>query len=313
MPGLPYYFCTMIDQKQLLHTENLELLATQVVEGFITGLHKSPFHGFSVEFAEHRLYNTGESTRNIDWKLYARTDKLFVKRFEEETNLRCALFIDTSSSMYHPKVLENTKLRFSVMAAASLLMLLKRQRDAAGLFLFDENIHVATEIKSSATHYKNLLFQLSGLLQKEEPVKKGTQLADTLHLLAERLHRRSLVMIFSDMFEDTASAEALFAALQHLRFNKHEVILFHTVDVTRELEFEFDNRPYLLEDAESGEKIKLFPAEVRELYLQKMNAFYTELRHRCAHYQIDFVETDVNKSLEQILMAFFTRRSRMRV
>lgn len=313
MPGLPCYFCAMIDQKQLLHTENLELLASQVVEGFITGLHKSPFHGFSVEFAEHRLYNTGESTRNIDWKLFARTDKLFVKRFEEETNLRCALFLDTSSSMYHPKVGETSKLRFSVLAAANLLMLLKRQRDASGLFLFDEDIHLATEIKSSATHYKNLLYQLSGLLQKEEQNKKGTHLADTLHLLAERLHRRSLVMIFSDMFEDTQSADALFAALQHLRFNKHEVILFHTVDASRELDFTFDNRPYLLEDAETGEKVKLFPSEVRDLYLEKMNAFYKELRHRCAHYQIDFVETDINKSLEQVLMAFFTRRSRMRV
>ena len=302
-----------MDPRELLQAENLELLATQVVEGFITGMHKSPFHGFSVEFAEHRLYNTGESTRNIDWKLYARTDKLFVKRFEEETNLRCALFIDTSSSMYHPEVQSHNKLKFSILGAASLLQLLKRQRDAAGLFLFDEQIHTQTEVKSSGTHFKNLMLELSALMDRKPPKNVGSNISDSLHLLAERIHRRSLVIIFSDMFENPGDETLLFEALQHLKYNKHEVILFHTANKKLEIDFELQDRPYLLEDAETGEKVKLYPSEVREIYLKKMGAYYRELKARCAQYHIDFIETDINQSVEQVLMSFFTRRKRMRV
>jgi len=302
-----------MDPRDLLQAENLELLATQVVEGFITGMHKSPFHGFSVEFAEHRQYNVGESTRNIDWKLYARTDKLFVKRFEEETNLRCALFIDTSSSMYHPEVNANNKLKFSILAAASLLQLLKRQRDAAGLFLFDEQIHTQTEVKSSGTHYKNLMLELSALMNREPAKNVGSNISESLHLLAERIHRRSLVIIFSDMFENPGDEAVLFEALQHLKYNKHEVILFHTANKKLELDFDLQDRPYVLEDAETGEKVKLYPSEVRDIYLKKMGAYYRELKTRCAQYHIDFVETDINQSVEQVLMSFFTRRKRMRV
>jgi uncharacterized protein (DUF58 family) len=302
-----------MDPRTILKAENLELLASQVVEGFITGMHKSPFHGFSVEFAEHRLYNTGESTRNIDWKLYARTDKLFVKRFEEETNLRCAIFVDTSSSMYYPESEQMNKLKFSVLAAASLLQLLKRQRDASGLFMFDEDIHLQTEVKSSSTHYKNLSLELSSLLEKNPPQQKKSNIAQSLHLLAERIHRRSLVIIFSDMFEYSEQEDELFEALQHLKYNKHEVILFHTTDRQKELEFDLENRPYLLEDAETGEKVKLFPSEVKDIYLEKMNHFYKMLKARCAQYRIDFIETDVQQSVEQVLLSFFTRRKKMRI
>ena len=188
---------TYFEDFDLRQVDNIELLAKQVVEGFIIGLHKSPFHGFSVEFAEHRLYNPGESTKNIDWKVYARSDKMFIKRYEEETNLRCQIVIDTSSSMYFP---ENdgkkpNKLQFSALAAASLMNLLKRQRDAYGLSIFDNKLHQHTKCKSSNTHYRLLLTYLDALI-KDQTKQKSTSAAECLHQIAESIHRRSLVVIF---------------------------------------------------------------------------------------------------------------------
>ncbi len=159
-----------IHQHKLQQFSHLELIAKQVVEGFITGLHKSPFHGFSVEFAEHRLYNTGESTKNIDWKLYGRTDKIFVKRYEEETNLRCQIIIDNSSSMYFPiEKDKQNKITFSVYCAAAMIQLLKVQRDAAGLSTFSEKIELHTQAKSSPVHYKMLFNELEKLLFPHQP------------------------------------------------------------------------------------------------------------------------------------------------
>lgn len=181
----------MIDIKQLESLASLELIAKQVVEGFITGLHKSPFHGFSVEFAEHRLYNNGESTKNIDWKLYARTDKLFVKRFEEETNLRCHILLDTSSSMYYPlkekaAFPDLNKISFSVYAAAALMHLLTKQRDAVAFAAFSDKIECNTPVKSSPSHLKYLFGLLENYLDLEKgKEKKNTNIAETLHLLAE--------------------------------------------------------------------------------------------------------------------------------
>ncbi|MEM9548789.1 MAG: DUF58 domain-containing protein, partial [Bacteroidota bacterium] len=229
------------DDKDLRQLDNLELLAKQVVEGFIIGLHKSPFHGFSVEFAEHRLYNQGESTKDIDWKVYARSDKMFVKRFEEETNLRCQIVLDTSSSMYFPKSKGKSpnKLEFSAMAAASLMNLLKKQRDAFGLSLFDNELREHTRCKSSTTHYRLLLTYLDKLIQ-DKTENKQTAAAQALHQIADSIHKRSLVVIFSDMFDDKDQGEQLFSALQHLRHAKHEVILFHVVDKKHEVEFEYE-------------------------------------------------------------------------
>jgi len=214
----------LLDNLEVRDLGNLELLAKQVVEGFIIGLHKSPFHGFSVEFAEHRLYNPGESTKNIDWKVFARTDKLFTKRFEEETNLRCQIVIDASSSMYFPKESESNKLQFSSLAAAALMNLLKKQRDAFGLSIFDSAVRNHTKAKSSTAHYRLLLTYLDKLLNNPED-NKTTAAAQALHQIADSIHRRSLVVIFSDMFEQSEATDQLFSALQHLKHNKHEVIL----------------------------------------------------------------------------------------
>ncbi|MBC7425621.1 MAG: DUF58 domain-containing protein [Bacteroidia bacterium] len=289
---------------------SLDLMARQVVEGFITGLHRSPFHGFSVEFAEHRLYNTGESTRNIDWKLYGRTDKLFVKRFEEETNLRCHLLIDASSSMFFPDK-EKSKIKFATLGAAVLANLLKMQRDAFGLTVFDESIIDQTEVKSSSGHYQNIISKLE-LLQNSTPVQKKTDVAKALGVLADQIHRRSLVVIFSDMFDAGDNDEKLFAALQHLKFRKHEVVLFHVSDAGKELEFDYQNRPYKFVDVESGEEIKLYPDEVREHYLTKMNEFYANLKAKCNQYKIEFIEADINKDFSQVVLPFLLKRQKMR-
>lgn len=296
--------------------ENLELLAKQVVEGFIIGLHKSPFHGFSVEFAEHRLYNQGESTKNIDWKVYARTNKMFVKRFEEETNLRCQIIMDTSSSMYFPEQADErtfsvNKLQFSALAAASLMNLLRKQRDAFGLSLFDQELSIHTRCKSSTSHYKLLLTYLEKVIG--EPKKnKQTQAATALHQIADSIHKRSLVIIFSDMFDHTSSQEHLFSALQHLKHSKHEVILFDVVDHALELEFEFKNRPYLFVDMESGEQIRLQSNEVKDYYQNRLKGMKEELKQKCLQYKIDYVEADINKGFHPILQSYLVKRSKMK-
>jgi uncharacterized protein (DUF58 family) len=291
----------------------LEFLAKQVVEGFITGLHKSPFHGFSVEFAEHRLYNKGESTRHIDWKLYARTDKLFVKRYEEETNLRSQILIDTSSSMLFPygKKYPQNKLSFSVLISAALIYLLNKQRDAVGLTYFSDNIELHTEARLSSVHMKRLYAELSRLLNRDEyQLKKGTSLADTLHNVAEQIHKRSLVIIFSDMISDM-NLEEIFSALQHLRHNKHEVILFHVIDKSLELEFDYQNRPYKFVDLESGKSIKINPNDVREMFQQQSIADYEELKLKCAQYKIDFVETDIKGDFKEVLIPYLIKRQKL--
>jgi uncharacterized protein (DUF58 family) len=306
---------SLLDEQSVRNLGNLDLLAKQVVEGFIIGLHKSPFHGFSVEFAEHRIYNPGESTKNIDWKVYARTGKMFTKRFEEETNLRCQIVIDTSSSMYFPEVTKKSKapinkLRYSALCAASLMNLLKKQRDAFGLSLFDEKVNMHTKCKSSTTHYRLLLTYLDKLIENPEH-NRATNATQALHEIAENTHRRSLVVIFSDMFEHMDDNDELFAALQHLKHNKHEVVLFHVTDKKHEQEFEFENRPYIFVDMETGEKVRLQTNQVKDYYKEKMSTYIDELKMKCLQYRIDFVEADINKGFRQVLQAYLVKRSKM--
>ena len=297
--------------KDLQDFGNLELLSQQVVEGFITGLHKSPFHGFSVEFAEHRLYNTGDSVKNVDWKLYGRTDKLFVKRFEEETNLRCQIVIDVSSSMYYPDQFFN-KLLFSVYASASLMYLFKKQRDAFGLSFFSDQLELTTTAKSTTAHHIYLFSELEKLMNRKSS-GHPTDVASAMHQLAEQIHKRSLVIIFSDMLE-AESAEGLnkiFASLQHLKHNKHEVIIFNVLDHKMELGFEFDNRPYHFIDIESGEDLKIHPNNVRESYLEAVNSYHKELKLKCAQYKIDFVDADIHAGFYQVLHSYLIKRAKM--
>jgi uncharacterized protein (DUF58 family) len=306
---------SILEKYNLRTLNNLELLAKQVVEGFIIGLHKSPFHGFSVEFAEHRLYNQGEPTKNIDWKVYARTDRLYTKKYEEETNLRCQIVIDNSSSMHFPPVddpnsLDMNKFRFSVLAAASLMNLLRKQRDAFGLSLFDEELTQHTQCKSSMTHYRLLLTFLQQALNEPSKQKK-TATAEALHKIADRVHKRSMVILFSDMFENQDELDELFAGLQHLKHNKHEVVLFHTLDKAKEVDFEYSNRPYIFEDIETGERLKLRPKEVKERYREQTKAFMKELKMKCLQYKIQFIETDIQEGFHPILQSFLVQRQKM--
>lgn len=298
-----------IDIQQIQKLENLELIAKQVVEGFITGLHKSPFHGFSVEFAEHRLYNTGESTKHVDWKLFGRTDKLFVKRYEEETNLRCQLVIDASSSMYFPENSVN-KLQFSIYAAAALMNLLKKQRDAFGLSVFSDKLDVHTPAKSSTVHQKLILNELEKLINTPN-INKGTSAVKSLHTIAESIHKRSLIILFSDMME-SGDIEKIFAALQHLKHRKHEVVIFHTMNKDKELEFNFENRPYQFVDMETGEEIKLHPNEVKYNYIEQINKQKKELELKCGQYGIDFVEVDIENGFHSVLLSYLIKRKKMR-
>ncbi len=301
------------EAKNMFGIKNLEILANQVVEGFITGLHKSPFHGFSVEFAEHRLYNKGESTRHIDWKLYAKTDKLFVKRYEEETNLRCHIIIDNSASMHYPLLknpsLENlNKIGFSVVASAALLEILKRQRDAYGLSIYAEKNEYYAPAKGSERHRRMLLNNLEKILEHQSHTQTKTYTA--LHEIAEKIHRRSMIFLFTDMFQADKEESVLFEALRHLKYNKHEVILFHTYDGKHELDFDFDNSPKKFIDVETGEHINLYADTVKENYKNSVLTYFNELKMKCMQYKIDYVPVDINKGFEQILTTYLISRKR---
>lgn len=300
-----------INKADLAKFGDLEFIAKQAVEGFITGMHKSPFHGFSVEFAEHRLYNKGESTKHIDWKLFGKTDKLFTKKYEEETNLRCQIVIDTSSSMHFPLDKKMNKLRFSAYSAASLIELLKRQRDAVGLSFFDTEINLHTENKTSTRHHVYLYSELEKLLNtynKEHTAKTST--AESIHQIAELTHQRSLVVIFTDLLDPKDSNEDFFHAIQHLKHNKHEVIVFHTIDKSIEMDFELENRPYEFVDLESGEKIKLNPSQIKEKYLSEIKNHFSSIKETCGSYGVDFVTADINEGYNQILMNYMIKRNK---
>jgi len=298
--------------QEIRQLANLELLARQVVEGFITGLHQSPFHGFSVEFAEHRLYNNGESVKNIDWKLFAKTDKLFVKQFEEETNLRSYLLLDTSSSMNYPQK-GLSKLQFSVYAIASLMYLFKKQRDAFGLGLFSDKIDWLSQARSTSTH----LFYLFAELEKaynQPRINTQTDLSNVIHHIAEEVHQRSMIIVFSDMLENSMNAEktqALFAALQHLKYNKHEVIIFNVSDYQHEIDFKFDNRPHHFVDMESGEEIKVHPGRVRESYRAALNQYRHELELKCAQYKVDIIDANIHEGYNHLLKTYLVKRNKV--
>ena len=295
--------------------QHLELLANQVVEGFISGMHKSPFHGFSAEFAEHKVYNVGESTKHIDWKLFAKTDRLYTKRFEEETNLRCHIIIDNSSSMHYPKLKDHqqfyeNKIGFSVLASAVLMNLLKKQRDAVGLSVFSDKYEYYAPEKGSDRHHRMILNALEGLLEKPA-VKKSTDTITFLHQIAEKIHRRSMIILFTDMFQsgsDTSGEEALFSALQHLKHNKHKVVLFHVVDNKTELNFDFDNAPRKFIDVESGEEVAVFADNVKEEYEKQVESYFKKLALTCAQNRIKYISVGVDESFEKILMTYLVEK-----
>ena len=294
--------------------KNLELLAKQVVEGFIAGMHKSPFHGFSAEFAEHKIYNQGESTKHIDWKLYAKTDRLYTKRYDEETNLRCHIIVDNSTSMHYPDSagtdLGNlNKIAFSALASASLMHILKKQRDAVGLSIYSDNYDFYSPEKGSERHHQMLLAKLSqAVISKVN--SKSTETYKFLHQIAEKIHRRSLIFVFTDMFQTTEDDEKIFEALRHLKHNKHEVVMFHVFDKSKEQVFDFDNRPKRFVDVETGETIDLYPDTVRDNYETAVKSYFENIKNRCGQYRIKYVEADINTGFNQILTTYMIERQK---
>ncbi len=299
-----------ISLKHIREIGNIELLARQIVEGFITGLHKSPYHGFSVEFAEHQLYNSGESTRHIDWKVFAKTDRLYTKKYEEETNLRCHLVLDCSSSMYYPQHSKG-KITFSIMAAAALTYLLQKQRDAVGIFTFTDRLDIQTPVRSSSTHAHKLLLILERLLKKDVQ-NESTSIAPVLHEIAQKIHKRSLVILLTDMFHNQNQHEEVFTALQHLKHRKNEVLIFHITDHDTELNFEFEDRPYEFIDLESGAKTRLVPGQIKDSYQAAMKQYLQQLRMKCNQFKIDLVEVDIKDSFQKVLTQYLIKRARMK-
>ncbi|QCK14833.1 DUF58 domain-containing protein [Mangrovivirga cuniculi] len=299
----------MKDQDNKIY-KNFEFLARQLVEGFITGHHKSPYHGFSVEFAEHNPYNTGESTRHIDWKVFARTDKLYTKRYEEETNLRCRLLIDHSASMHYPEP-EKEKLQYSLLAAAALSYLMQKQRDAVSVGFFSDKMDTQTDCKSTEKHLSNIYSLLEKELLNQAP-KGVTKLSEVLHTVAGTIHKRSLVILFSDFISDAEQLEEVSVALQHLKHKKHEVVIFHVYDSETELNLNLDDRPYLFIDKETGEKLKLNPSEVKKEYHKTQLEEFAKIENRCRELKMDFVPLDIRKDLKNVLLTYLNKRKRMR-
>ena len=302
--------------EQIKIASNIEFFARQVVEGFITGKHKSPYHGFSVEFAEHKLYNNGESTRHIDWKLFARSDKLFVKRFEEETNLRCQIVIDTSSSMFYPNFsnisLENpNKIVFSVYASSVLMQLFKKQRDAVGLSTYSAEIENHIVSKTSSRHHQLIYNEFEKILSIDAKLsERKSATISSLHEIAERINQRSLVILFTDLISDN-NLEDIFDAFRHLKHKKNEVILFHLSDVSKEQKLEFENKPYNFVDVESGENIKINPSHYKENYVEKVDSYLNKMRLKCLQYKIDLIEVDINNGYDQIITSYLLKRQKI--
>jgi uncharacterized protein (DUF58 family) len=299
-----------IKVEDIIKFNNLELLAKLVVDGFITGLHRSPYHGFSVEFAEHKPYNTGDSVRYVDWKLYSKTDKLFVKSYEEETNLRCYILVDCSSSMYYP--LETYgKLSFSLLAAASISKILQKQRDAVSLTLFSDDIEYQTPCKSTNLHFKQILDTMNQFLSIPKKEKK-TGLATSLEKIALASHKRSLIVMFSDMFENINNENLVFRGLQHLKHQKHEIIIFHVFEKTTEKDFAFNEHLIEFIDIETNERIKLSPYQFKKEYEQAFTNYLQCIKLKCQKFKIDFIEVDINAGFDRILREFLSKRSKIK-
>lgn len=288
---------------------NLELLAKHLVDGFITGKHQSPYHGFSVEFAEHRNYNSGESMRHIDWKVYAKTDKLMVKTYDEETNLKAYVGLDVSSSMFYPKKDNKSKLAFSILSIAALFHLMQRQRDAFSLHTFAAEILSSSPIKSTRIHLHTLQQQMQTLLEASQPIHQSGNLASVCHVLAEKAGKRSMVILFTDLLGEQDRLEEFYAALQHLKHNKHDVLLFHVLDTAQEVDLAWEQRPYWVEDAESGAKIKVYPQAIQKEYQSKITQYLQNIYLRCGEMGVELVVADINQDIEQVLTPFLLRRS----
>lgn len=299
--------------KELTSIDKLDLLAKKIVEGYLIGLHRSPFHGFSAEFREHKQYNNGDNLKSIDYKVYARTEKLVIKKYDEETNLRCQFVLDVSNSMYFPQNSSKSKLDFSSIAIASLMHILKKQRDSYGLTIFTDKVIQNIEPKLTEKNKQLIYSSLNHYLTKSDN-PSSSDLISCIHNLAYSLKNRSLVVIFTDLLSTEINAEfeeKLMKALQHLTFLKHDLILFYVHQSKTELYFDYGNSPIEFIDLETNEKIKLIPTEIKKEYETKQLDKINFIRKKCIQFGVDLVEANIDQDYNHILSSFLRKRSKM--
>ena len=289
-----------LDPELLARIGSLELLARTVVEGFMSGLHRSPFTGFSTEFTEYRQYNPGDDLRYLDWRLLARTDRYFIKKYRADTNTQCHLLVDTSASMNYAHASSVTKLQYAQFLAASLAYLLNRQQDAVGLVAFAEKVHTHVPARNRTGHMRTIFGNLSMLEAAGQ-----TNLSASLHQLAEMLTQRGIVVIVSDFYDQP---ERLGEAFQHLRFKGHDTIAFQVLD-QNELDFDFDDPVLLLEDAETQEQMPVLPDVVMDGYRERMRRHVEDMRQCAAANNVDYELLTTKQPLDFALLSFLSRRS----
>lgn len=290
-----------LDPRFISRLSNLELRARLVVEGFIAGLHKSPYHGFSVEFAEHRQYMPGDDFKHIDWKVYGKTDRFYVKQFQEETNLKAYMLLDCSASMRYGSH-DVSKFQYASYLAAALCYMLVHQRDAAGLITFDERIRSILPARSVTSYLPRLLMEI----ERTEPAH-GTAIVPTLHEMAERIKRRSLIVLFSDLYEE--NIQAMVQGFKHFRHRKHEMLVFHILD-PQEIGFDFQDDA-VFQDMESGEKINTQPVHVREAYRKLVREYLTTLKKGCRENNIEYVPLTTDTAFDLALVQYLRKRKKI--
>ena len=280
---------------------NIELKAKMIVEGFITGMHRSPYHGFSVEFSQHRQYRPGDEIRFLDWKVYARSGRYYIKEFEEETNLRSMIAIDTSASMRFAADGRISKFEYACYLAAAMAMLMLRQRDAVGLTLYSNNIKTFLPPNSKPSYISQILMELENAIPQDT-----TGTADALEMMAERINRRGLVMIFSDFFDNT---DSIINAIRHLRHKKHEVLLFNILD-PKEMDFNF-GQPANFIDLETGEQIITQPHQIKKDYAVAMKEYLNNLQKECIRHNVDYNLINTSMSFDKALLDYIIKRQRI--
>jgi len=290
-----------LDPEIVSKLKGMEIRARMVVEGFIAGMHKSPYHGFSVEFAEHRQYMPGDNIRDIDWKVYAKSDRFYIKQFEEETNLKAYLLLDCSASMAYRSDERISKLDYARLLSGALSYMMLRQRDAVGLVTFDEKLRRYVPPRSKSGHLHVLLNELAN----QEPSDK-TNITSTLHEMADRIKRRGLVIIMSDLLDE---AQKIISGLKHFRYNKHEIIVFHILD-PRERDFAFP-REAIFKDMETGEELTTLPYQIKKYYSEQVKAFSEEIAAACRQSNIDYHLIDTSTPFDKALYAFLAKRERL--
>lgn len=289
-----------LEPQALARVKNLSLVARGVVEGFISGLHSSPYKGFSVEFAEHREYALGDDPRHLDYRMLARTERLYVKQYEEETNMRVQVLLDTSGSMNYRYETKITKFEYGGYLTAVLTYLMTRQQDSVGLTTFDTDIRLDMPARSSPRHFNEMMRQI----ERIEPGGE-TGVAETLHKLANRFKKRCLIVLISDLYDDP---EEVIRALHHFRHRHHEVIVFHVLD---KAEIEFPFRDLIsFHDLESDDRIQIDPLVVRDAYIEQIQKFIDSYRRACAEMKIDYVLTDTSVPYDFMLARYIAARNR---